>query len=162
MLAATPTSLLSRNFTLSADGRLLGRLDQASFRERATVTLDGTPYTFSHHRLQRAYTLEVAGREVARARREGLVRRIFEVTADGGAAGASPLALRLQQRRSLLSLSHRFDVSDGRDVVATIRRPNLFGRRAQADFPPSIPLPVQVFLLWIALMMWKRDDSSGD
>ncbi len=50
--------------------------------------------------------------------------------------------------------------ADGIEVGAV--RPNgLLSRTAIVDLPPDMPLDLQMFLTWLAVMMWKRQSEGS-
>jgi hypothetical protein len=43
-----------------------------------------------------------------------------------------------------------------------IAKKGWLSRQATADLPDDLPLPVNLFLIWLSLLMWKRDsDGAG-
>lgn len=34
-------------------------------------------------------------------------------------------------------------------------------RRAAVTLPLDLPLPVRVFIIWLAVIQWRRDDDSA-
>lgn len=151
MLTASPTGLFARNFRFALDDRALGTIEQASLREKATITLDGTTYTFSNQLLGSDFMLEAGGRTLATAEKRTL-RRAFDVTAG--------------DRRFELIVGGtfvkggRYALKEGGRTVGTLVKAPL-ARSGRADLPDDLALPVRVWLLWIGLMMWKRERSGG-
>lgn len=45
------------------------------------------------------------------------------------------------------------------EPVGSIRARGLFGRRAEADLPATVPRPVGIFLIYLVLLVWR---GSGD
>jgi hypothetical protein len=45
--------------------------------------------------------------------------------------------------------------------VGEIAPASLWSRRATARFPDTLALPMQVFLLWLAVLLWKRDSDAA-
>ncbi len=37
----------------------------------------------------------------------------------------------------------------------------MWSRRATATLPDTLPVPVRLFVLWLAMLIWKRDDDAG-
>jgi hypothetical protein len=73
-------------------------------------------------------------------------------------------------RQGLVSGDFRLTAPDGR-MVATASKPSreagavtpagAWSRRASATLPDALPLPVQVFVVWLAVLLWKRDDDAA-
>ncbi|MEM6326051.1 MAG: hypothetical protein AAF791_02940 [Bacteroidota bacterium] len=156
MLTATPTGLLSKHFAFARDGRPLGTIRQSGVREKGEIVLDGVPYSFQNQLVGRDFLLESDGRVLARAKKRTL-RRAFDVTLDLDGMPPRPLALEVSGAVSFMK-GGRYSLSEaGRPLGQIIKTP--LARSARATFPDDLPEPVQVFLLWIALMMWRREQS---
>ena len=37
----------------------------------------------------------------------------------------------------------------------------MWSRRATAMLPDTLPLPVRLFVLWLAVLVWKRDADAA-
>ena len=37
----------------------------------------------------------------------------------------------------------------------------VFTRRSTANLPEGIPLPVKVFIIWLVVILWKRESDSA-
>ena len=98
--------------------------------------------------LRGPFCLESQGGVVARAHKHPL-RQIFEIdTAD-----------RRYLLRRLSFWSGEYALLDGERKVASLYRPMLL-RRAQLAAGADLALPVQLFLLRLMLLVWKRASSS--
>jgi hypothetical protein len=153
VLTASPAGFLSRHVVFVRDGRRLGTTRQASVREKAEITLAGTTHTFQNQLVGSDFLLERSGTLLVRAEKRTL-RRAFDVTL--GPDGPAP-------RHLTLEVSGRFAFAKGgRYVLSESGRPAgeivkaALGRSARASLPRNVPEPVQVFLVWVALMMWRR------
>ncbi len=77
--------------------------------------------------------------------------RSFTVTNNGkeyGLRAASPV-----ERMFILS-------ENGREL-GTVRPEHAFTRKAVIDLPAEIDLPVRIFMVWLVLVLWKRDEESA-
>ena len=52
-----------------------------------------------------------------------------------------------------------FELRTGGEVVGGIDAKGIFIRRGEAHLPDQLPMPVQCFLIWLALLMWVRSDD---
>ena len=50
---------------------------------------------------------------------------------------------------------------EGSEEVGKISPDGIFTRRATVNLPETLPLPVRVFLVWLTLILWKRDSDSS-
>jgi hypothetical protein len=43
-----------------------------------------------------------------------------------------------------------------------MRPEHVFTRRSAVDFPDNLPLPARIFMIWLTILLWKREaESSG-
>lgn len=150
MLTATPTGLFARNYTFALDGQSVGTIEQSGMREKATIEIGGTRYVFSNQLLGSDFLLESNGRPLATARKRTL-RRAFGIT-----VGSREFALEVG---GTFVKGGRYTLTEnGRAVGELVKAPIV--RSGRATLPGDLPLPVQVWLLWIGLMMWRRERSN--
>lgn len=155
-LFAKPAGLMSDHFVVSDDGVHLCRIDQSGGRERAEFTVHDETYVAKNELLGGDFLLEKAGQLIARADKRTL-RRVFDVTVLPATSAERSYELRVG---GLIIKGGRYSLeADGRKVGELVKTP--FLRSAQATLPEDMPLPVQVFLLWIGLMMWRRERDAA-
>ena len=166
MLRLEPMHWYSWAFTVSREGRAVAALDISTWRERGRLEVEGQRFTVDRERLMsgdfrlhrgeppsRGSGSGPAGALLATAAKPSLFRRRFVVTFSG-----RRLVL---ERRS--GFGRAFVVREGDREVGDITPERFWSRRATANLPDNLPLPIQAFLLWLALLVWKRDadDSSA-
>ena len=66
--------------------------------------------------------------------------------------------LTLQARSSW---GRTIDVLEGERVIGTVSPNGAWTRRGRAALPETLPAAVQVFLVWLSLLLWKRDEDSA-
>ena len=47
-------------------------------------------------------------------------------------------------------------------LAAVVRPARALGRQARADLPEDMPLEVRLFVLWLTLMLWKRQQQAAN
>ncbi|MGH7602898.1 MAG: hypothetical protein ACRENK_02750 [Gemmatimonadaceae bacterium] len=147
MLIATPTDWLRRNHLIEEDGKLVAEIDGSAWQEQASATVGTATYALYRETLFTAtYVIRRAGQVVARARRQSIFSPQFDVT-----WGEQTLVL-----RRLSIWLPTFGVFKGYEQIGTIKRLGFLYRRGTVDGASSLPLEIRVFLLWIALMTWRR------
>jgi hypothetical protein len=156
MLTAKPTGFMSRTFEIARDGRSFGVITQAAMRERAEIVLDGVAYQMQNQLIGSDFLLHSGGQLLARASKRTF-RRAFDLEIAPGGTGAREMAYTVNG--GMLS-GNRYTLSENGTVRGSASK-TLFLRDARATFDEDIPEPVQVFLLWIGLMMWRRERESG-
>jgi hypothetical protein len=153
MLQLEPTRLFGWSFTVAEDGQPLGTIDITAWRERGTLTT-AAGQTFAIIRkgfVSSDFRLESGGTLVATATKPSVFRREFTVTFSGR-------TLRLRPRSAW---GRALSLEEGEREVGGVAPRRLWSRRATAALPDTLPLPVRLFVLWLAVLVWKRDDDAA-
>jgi hypothetical protein len=152
MLEAEPTRWWASTYAVREDGVPLTELSFRALREGGRFVLGGVPYTLRRERMAGDFLLEgLDGAEVARARKPSAFRRRFELRHQGGALRIEPTS----------GWGRRYRVVDGGRQVGEVRRRSAFRRQVDTDLPDDLPRPVQVFVLWLVLLMFRRDEAAA-
>jgi hypothetical protein len=61
--------------------------------------------------------------------------------------------------RAKSALRRAFILLEGSREIGAISPEGIFSRRAAVDLPEEMPLPVKIFITWLAVILWKR--ASG-
>jgi hypothetical protein len=134
-------------------GTPVAKVDLAHWRENAKIEVEGRRYLARHEMWAREFVLEAEdGRTVALADKPSAWERRFLLDYGGGRyqlAKESPW-------RSAFLLTR-----EGAGVVGSVRRRSPFGRETVVDLPGELPLEVRVFVLWLTVLMQKRDDAAA-
>lgn len=150
MLAIEPQHWYSWDFTVSQAGRRIAEIG-LSWRERGRLTVNGLAYTVRRERAFGEFRLEAAGGTVAVAVKPSVFRRVFQVT-----HGANTWTVRRQS-----AWSKRIQVLEGDREIGHITRGSWWSYRASAALPDAMPMPVQVFCVWLAALIWKRQADAA-
>ncbi len=152
MLEAKPLNLFSQDFNIETEGQKIAFLDIALWRESGEMSIEGKPYKLYREGLMSgAFVLEGEGRAVARAIKPSAFRSDFDLELN-----ARHYSLK---RDSLFGRS--FSVFQNGVTVGSIRPVGLFTKRTIIDLPADWPVPAQVFVFWLVLVIWKRRDSAA-
>jgi hypothetical protein len=152
MLQLEPTRWFSWAFTVADDGKPLGTLAISAWRERGDVTVGGQTFAILRKGFASSdFRLESGGTIVATASKPSVFRREFAVTFSGR-------TLRLRPRSAW---GRALVLHEGEREVGDVRPRALWSRRATATLPDTLPLPVRLFVLWLAVLVWKRDDEAS-
>jgi len=152
MLELEPTRWYSWAFTVADGGEPLGTLDISAWRERGDVTLAGQTFTIARKGFVSSdFRLESGGTVVATATKPSVFRREFAVTFSGR-------TLRLRPRTAW---GRALVLQEGEREVGDVRPRGMWTRRATATLPDTLPQPVRLFVLWLAVLLWKRDDEAA-
>jgi hypothetical protein len=151
MLIAVPKSWFSWDFTVMDGTRLVGDIDMSCWREKGVITVEGADYRVNREGLMSGdFVLASDDKVVARATKPSAFRRTFMVE-----HGGQQYTLRAQS-----ALRRAFELLDGDTIVGTLSPRGLFTRRAAIDLPETMPLSLRVFIIWLAVIIWKREAES--
>jgi hypothetical protein len=152
MLEAIPTDIFATNFRLQQQNKLLGEVDTSVWRSKARLELEeGTYELYREGTFGGDFLLERNGNVVARATKPSALQNRFEVE----------LPNRYLVLRKLSVFSRRFGLFDGEKQIGSIYPLGIFARRANIDLPADWPLATRIFLFWLALLMWKRQNRAA-
>jgi hypothetical protein len=150
MLAIEKQHWYSWDFTVSQAGRRIAEVG-LSWRERGRLTVNGLAYTVRRQSAFGEFHLESpGGGAVAVAAKPSFFRRVFVVT-----AGAHTWTVKRQS-----PWSRRIQVLEGDREVGHVTRGNWWSYRASATLPDTMPVAVQVFCVWLAALIWKRETDA--
>lgn len=152
MLIAIPKRWFSWDFTVMDGAQAVGAIDMSSWREKGVLTVEGTDYRVYREGLMSGdFILESHDRVLARARKPSAFRRAFIVEhAD------TQYTLRAKS-----ALGRAFELLDRDAVVGTLTPSGIFTRRAAIHLPEHMPLSLRVFIIWLAVIIWKREAEGA-
>ena len=134
------------------DRGIVARIETHWWREKGALTIQGVDHSVYRERpMSGDFILESAGSILARARKPSAFRRFFNVEHAG----------RQYTLRAPSAFRRAFIVLDGDLGIGSISPDGLFTRRASVDLPENIPLAVRIFIVWLAVILWKRESDSG-
>jgi hypothetical protein len=153
MLQAAPTSWWGSRYAVRDDGEPLTELAFTSLREGGGFTLGGVPYTLRREGVAGNFVLQdPSGVAAAQARKESAFRRRFELEHPGG-------GLRVEST-SVWGRSYRVLGPEGRQL-GEVRWRSFWRREVDATLPDDLPRHIQVFVLWLVLLMIRRDEAAA-
>jgi hypothetical protein len=152
MLRIVPQRWFSWDFTVSQGSELVAEIDISWWRERGELTVQGATFSVSRQGMMSGdFLLESDRGVLARATKPSMMRRLFLVQHDATTWTLRPRSV----------LGRTFVLLDGEREVGRITPAGLWSRRANVDLPARVPLPVQVFLIWLTVLMWKREADAA-
>ncbi len=146
-LRIIPQGWFSGDFRVLEGGVELAVIDKSWLGESGAFTIDGKTYTVARTSVLRGtFTLEHNGQVVAEAVKPSAFFRSFEITAKG-----DRYVLRAESpfRRKFLLLRRE-------SVLGEIEPISLFGREAVARLPKEMQTPLQLFVVFLVLVLWRR------
>jgi len=152
MLKAVPLRWFSNDYTVSGDDITPLLLDLSNWRESAELEIDGVAYKLARDSAFGGdFTISSAGMALARARKISFWRSGFEIQADGRT---------FELKRASMWRSS-FSVLEAGKPVGTVSRAGTWSREAVLDLPPGWPLALRLFVFWLVVVMWRRDEAAA-
>jgi len=152
MLKVIPKSWFSWDFNIMDGSRAVADIDVSWWREKGMLTVDGIDYmVYREGLMSGTYILDLGGTVLARAEKPNAFHRAFLIEYAGK---QYTLQAKSAFRREFLLL-------DGDREIGTLSPKGVFTRRATVKFPEELPLPAKVFIIWLAVILWKRESDSG-
>src|SRR5262249_37123684 len=154
MLNALPKGWFSWDFSLhDSSGGVVGDVLLSSWREQGAITIRGGPrYTVRRQGILGPFVLEAPdGSGAASAVKPSVLRREFNVEHGG----------RLYALRAVSALRRQCLVLCEDRPLGRVSPDSWFSRRARLEIADDVPLVLQAFLVWLTLLMWKRDSDGG-
>jgi hypothetical protein len=150
MLKAIPKGWFTPDFTVLQDGTPVADIDLSLWREAADLQIQGmTCKMYREGLVSGSFLLEAGGEVLARADKPSALFRSLEVEHRG--------ARYILEAES--ALMRKFVLKEGEREVGSIYPEHAFTSRAVVDLPVEMPLAVQVFMLWLVVLMWKRGEA---
>jgi len=152
VLRAKPRNLLSWCFDVYDGREHLTTIDTAWFGERGDFLMDGRAYqvrklgVFSGH-----FVLRADGQTIAEAQKDSAFRRSFTVSWGGETMTLS--AAHALTRRFVLER----DAVNAGEVVPD----SIISRKLTATFPDDLTRPVRLFLLFLVIVLWRRQQANS-
>ena len=151
-MQARPSHLFSWDFDLYLEGEFLAGFDMSWLREGGRFTYEGREYHLAREGFWSGdFALTVDEGVLALATKESAFTRRFVVR-----VGTRELVL---EPASLFGRSFRL-VENG-SAVGHVLPEHWFARACTLEFPDELPVPVQVFLFWLVVLMWRREASAA-
>jgi hypothetical protein len=153
MLTAVPKNWFSWDFWLrDPTGDAVGEVRLSSRRERGSVVLGGVMYPIRRKGLLGPFVMEAPdGSEVASAVKRSALRREFIF-----AGHDAEYVL-----KAVTAFRRKYAVFRGEYRIGSIVPGLWLRRRATVEFAEDLPLLRQAFLVWLTLLLWKRDYDAA-
>jgi hypothetical protein len=151
MLHIVPANWYSWRFTVTDESRSVADITLSSWCEKGKLTIgDSTYHVYREALMSGAFVLEHAGTVLARAEKPSVFRREFVIQHAG----------REYTLRPESTFRRAFVFLDGSRQVGFLAPKSAFTRRADASLPHDLPLPVRMFIVWLTMMSWRREQNS--
>jgi hypothetical protein len=162
LLRAIPQGWFSNDYQIHRDGVQVAFLDPSAWREKAELEIEGRRYHLDREGWVGEFRLlDELKHPVITATKPSAFRKRFEVTwgdrryvLEKATFWTSGFAVREVTPGETSS-------GDGTRTVGSILREGFLTRRAVLDLPEDWPLPVQVFVFWLVVVIWTRERAAA-
>ena len=148
LLEVVPKGWFSNDYEVINNGERIVELHKSWYREEGELTILGERYQIQKPAMSGFFLLLQNGATVASAEKPGAFRRSMYVDYNG-------------VRYTLESKSvwrRIFVLRVGDQVIGSIERAG-WSRKALVQFP-DLPLPVTIFMTWLVIILWQRNDAT--
>jgi hypothetical protein len=152
MLTATPRSWYSWDFTLAKNGTTLADIDLSSWREKGTLTVaNSSCRVYREGLLSGAFVLESRGTVVARAHKPSAWTRRLLIEFGGAQFELKPES----------SFTRGFKLLKDERIVGTLSPASFLNRRINVELPEDLPLQLRAFVVWLTVLLWRREAAAA-
>ncbi len=152
MFRARPSEFFTWDFELFEGEKRVVRMGQSWFREAGYFLWGGREYQLTREGLWSGnFLLQFNGQVLADATKISPFLRCFDVRTEGRTLTLTAASVFTREFQLLV---------DG-TVVGSVAPESFFSRRCTVSFPDDLGVPVQVFLFWLVVLMWRRAAQSG-
>ncbi len=150
-LQIAPLNWFSHNFTVTNQSQPVADIDVAWWGEKGALTIGGETYRMYREGWSSGpFILEQGSTVIARAEKPSFLRREFQIRHAGR---EYTLVARSAFRRGYV-------LRAGTRDIGSVEPVGFFSRKAAADLPSDLPLPLRMFIVWLVVIMWRREHSS--
>ena len=153
MWSAAPKHLFSSDFIIrDANHQSVAEVRLSSWRERGAVTCAGVEHKVLRQSAFGAFVLEKGGAVVARAEKPSAFHKTFTIEYEGR---QYTLKARSLGRRELVLYENERE-------VGAIAPEGPFTRRARVALPEDLSLLLRLFVIWLTMLIWKRNSDAAE
>lgn len=150
MLEAVPKSTLARDYTVSENGVFITEICFAWFHEESEMLIEGVAYKACREEVVRgAFIFERDGMMLARCEKPCTWTRLLLIEYNAIHYTLKPASM----------WGHGFAVLLDEREIGTIKPKSIGSRKALVDLSAELPLALKIFMLWLVLIFWKRDEA---
>ena len=148
-LVPVPMGWFSWDFSILQNGSPIAEIKcRSSWREKGTLAIGGSSYDVYREGLMSGqFILELNGTRLVHAEKRSRYTRSFTVQHE-----CKTYILKAES-----ALGGTFLLLENDQQIGSIRPAGVFTWKATVELPDELPLPIKVFLLWLTVILWKRD-----
>lgn len=147
MLQIFPVSWHSWDFRVEDEPRPLADISMNPFRDKGALDIDGETYrAYREAKIFDAFVLEGANGVLARAKKPSIFGRELVILHAGREYSLRPRSM----------FQRAFVLWQGSKEVGSIAPTSAFTRKAEADLPHDLSVPLRMFIVWLTMISWRR------
>lgn len=151
MLTAYARGFFQKTYEIRDDGNAAANLEASSWKEKAEVELDGKTYRFKREgAFSGPFLLLDVENVIAYAEKPSAFKERFEIFHYG----------KTYELRKRSIWKGTFNLEENGKVIGIVRPSGFLRRKALIDLPEELPLVLQIFIFWLALIIWKREQAA--
>jgi hypothetical protein len=160
MMTIIPRTWYSWDFTVVDEGRELAFMVLSGWREKGTLTIEGVEHhVYREGRMSGDFVLERNGAVLVRAAKPSAFSSSLRVRYQGL---EFTLKKRSAWRRPFVVLAPLGEAGSATErEIGSLAPAGMMTRKAHVDLPTDWPLPLRVFVIWLVVIMWKRDADAA-
>lgn len=152
-LQIVPTNWYDWKFRVTDGSQSVANLTVSGWCEQGALNIGASAYRINRESwMSGAFILEREDTVLARAEKPSFFRREFVIYHRDREYLLRPESL---FRRAFVLLD------SSQHVVGSITPKTAFTRTAAADLPDVLPLPVRMFIVWLTMLSWRRQQNSS-
>lgn len=151
MLTCLPQSICSWNYLIT-EPDIAASIEFDFWTEQGKITLGSDLYFVQHTWLSGEWSFVSENSILALAVKPNPFTRIFQIS-----CGNDSLILKAES-----PLTRSFLIEQSSVLLGTISPMHPFTRRAFIDCSQSLAIPIQLFLFWLVVLMWRRAANNSN
>ncbi len=142
----TPHNVFSQDYKVEVDGQQLADITQAWLIQGGQLTYAGKQYKLYREESSGAFLLEEQDRIIARAKKN--FTPSFDINYN---SAQYTLTAKVRERTSTLE--------QGTQIIGSVDpKKKSLSRKSIASFPDSFPRAVQIFIVWLAILLYHSEN----
>jgi hypothetical protein len=152
VLQLVPESWLTWNFDVLENDHQVAQIKTSTLPESGALSINGSSYrAYREDMFSGDFFLEGTGQAIARAQKTSAFINTFNIYYSGKSYTL--------KKESFIGRS--FVLLEGDREVGSIRPEGFLSRKASAELPQDLPIPIQVFVMWLTILLWRREANAG-
>jgi hypothetical protein len=150
VLTTIPKSWFSWDLTVLEDAKPVAELQISTWRERGLLAVEGKDYkVYREGIMTGAFILESDATVLARAIKPSVFRKSFDLEYAG------------KQYKLRSEGWSRYSLLHGDERRGSVSKEFFSRKRATVDLPEDLPLVIRLFMIWLVVILWKRDAKAS-